>query len=571
MTQAISDQYLTSFSENTDQIPLPERFTYPFYYQAHPLAKLAVEQLQQHLISQTDWQHKFGVNEHGNNTGELNASSNAIGKMFGVLIVKTQAGELGFLSAFSGYLANSNNLPNFVPPIFDLMTKDTFFQTELALIKKVYREYETLKGNPIIKQLQAIKQNEISNFNTQIAEFKQQVIIAKEQRKQQRVQAKANLPEQQRSELFKKLSQQSINENFKLRDLKRYWKTCIDKASNELETAEQELADLLKTHKKLNNKLQKQQFSQYQLLNAHGIHKDLNDIFKDTPFKVPPEGAGECAVPKLLHYAFSNNLTPIAMAEFWWGQSPKTQVRQHKKIYPPCYSRCQAIIKHMLEGLEVDENPLLINPAEHLELTIIYQDQDIVVVNKPSGLLSVPGKSINDSVYTRIKAQFPQATGPLIVHRLDMSTSGVMVLALNSRANKALQQQFIERSTQKSYIAVVDGTVEQDSGEITLPLTLDIHDRPRQKVCFDTGKPAYTTYKVLERFNNKTRLQLFPKTGRTHQLRVHCAHILGLNMAITGDDHYGDKADRLHLHAQFLAFEHPTTKQPLSFNVDSDF
>ncbi|WNC70693.1 pseudouridine synthase [Thalassotalea psychrophila] len=567
MTQTISDQCLTSFSKDTTLIPLPERFTYPFYYQAHPLAKLAVEQLQQHLISQTDWQHDFGVDKKG----ELMPLNNAIGKMFGVLIVKTKTGELGFLSTFSGYLANSNNLANFVPPIFDLLTRDTFFQTEIALIEKVYSEYETLRNNPIIMQLQAVKHKEVSNFNTHLSEYKQQVNIAKEQRKQQRIQAEENLSEQQRSELFKNLGQQSINESFELRDLKRYWQNRIDNASNELETAEQQLADLLKTHKKLNNKLQKQQFSQYQLLNAQGIRKDLNDIFLDTPFKVPPSGAGECAIPKLLQYAFSKNLTPIAMAEFWWGQSPKTQVRQHKKFYPPCYSKCQAIIKHMLEGLEVDENPLLINPAEHLDLSIIYQDQDIVVVNKPSGLLSVPGKSINDSVYTRIKAQFPQATGPLIVHRLDMSTSGVMVLALNSRANKALQQQFIERSTKKSYVAVVDGTVEQDSGEITLPLTLDIHDRPRQKVCFDTGKSAYTTYRVLERFDNKTRLQLFPKTGRTHQLRVHCAHILGLNMAITGDDHYGDKADRLHLHAQFLAFEHPITRQPLSFNVDSEF
>lgn len=569
MTLPKSDPYFTPFSENISQIPLPEKFTYPFYYQAHPLAIVAAEQLQQHLLSQDNCQYDFGVDSQG--ALDLKNSDDAAGKMFAVLVVKNKYGKLGFLSGFSGYLAGDNTLANFVPPIFDLLTQEQFFKDELALISKVDSEYNTLKNSPVLVQLRAVKEKELNNYATQLVDFKKQVSIAKEERSKQRRHASENLTEQETSALLLQLSQQSIIEKLKLRDLKRYWQERIDNASNELDTVEQELASLGKTQRKLINKLQKQLFSQYQLLNAQGKVKDLNEIFKDSPFKVPPQGSGECAMPKLLQYAFINDLMPIVMAEFWWGQSPKTNVRQHKKFYPPCYSKCQAILNHMLEGIDVEENPLLTNPAQDLDLPIIYQDLDIVVVNKPSGLLSVPGKSINDSVYTRIKAQFPAATGPLIVHRLDMSTSGIMVLALNSRANKALQQQFIERSTTKSYVAVVDGIVEQDTGDITLPLTLDIDDRPRQKVCFDTGKPAFTTYKVLNRNDNKTRLQLYPKTGRTHQLRVHCAHILGLNMPIIGDEHYGKKANRLHLHAEFLEIKHPITAKPLSFNAECDF
>ncbi|TRX56577.1 RluA family pseudouridine synthase [Thalassomonas sp. M1454] len=569
MTLSKSDPYFTPLSKNVSSILLPEKFTYPFYYQAHPLAIEASKLLQEQL-SQSNFLHDFGLDNQGK-VSLTDKGDDAVGKMFGVLVVKNSHGELGFISAFSGYLGQSNSHSKFVPPIFDLLSKDEFFKNELALINKVYNEYQSLKNSQKLAQLKAVKDKEVNSYAKQLSNLKQQISTAKDERKQQRLHATENLSAQDKSALLVQLSQQSIIEKLKLRDLKLYWQERIDKASNELLIVEQELANLGKTYRKLNNKLQKQLFAQYQLLNAYGETKDLNEIFKDSPFKVPPQGSGECAMPKLLQYAFSNNLTPVVMAEFWWGKSPKTNVRQHKKYYPPCYSKCQAILSHMLEGIDVEDNPLLINPATDLDMPIVYQDLDIVVVNKPSGLLSVPGKSINDSVYTRIKKQFPAATGPLIVHRLDMSTSGIMVLALNSRANKALQQQFVERTTEKYYVAVIEGIVQQNEGEITLPLTLDIDDRPRQKVCFDTGKPAFTTYKVLERFEGKTRLQLSPKTGRTHQLRVHCAHILGLNMPIVGDAHYGNKADRLHLHAQYLKISHPITKKQLSFEVASNF
>jgi tRNA pseudouridine32 synthase/23S rRNA pseudouridine746 synthase len=261
------------------------------------------------------------------------------------------------------------------------------------------------------------------------------------------------------------------------------------------------------------------------------------------------------------------------MAEFWWGASPKSEVKKHQQYYPACTGKCQPILKHMLAGLPLDENLLIRNYGEGKHLDIIYQDEDILIVNKPTEFLSVPGKEISDSVYQRIKQQYPDATGALIVHRLDMSTSGLMVLTLNSQANKYLQKQFIHREVHKQYVALIEGLPVHDKGEITLPLRGDFYDRPKQIVCHHDGKPAHTFWQVLERYpsKNQTRVLLTPHTGRTHQLRVHCAHVEGLNMPIVGDDLYGTRGKRLHLHAQSLEITHPVSKEVLTFKVDADF
>ena len=301
------------------------------------------------------------------------------------------------------------------------------------------------------------------------------------------------------------------------------------------------------------------------------VPKDLNDIFKDTPNHIPPAGSGECAAPKLLQYAFAHGLKPLALAEFWWGIAPKSEIRQHKKFYASCQSKCQPILGHMLDGIEMDENPLLINPAEGKDIEIVYEDEFMLVINKPADFLSVPGKNIQDSVYTRIQQRYPNATGGLIVHRLDMATSGLMILGLTKKAHKRLQKQFINRTIEKRYTALIDGVLAQDEGMITLPLRGDLYDRPRQLVCFEHGKPTETTYQVIERVKDKTKVYLYPKTGRTHQLRVHCAHKLGLNMPIVGDDLYGKKADRLHLHAGYLSLTHPMTKEPMEFDIEAEF
>mgnify|MGYP000409795074 CR=1 FL=1 len=557
---AMSDHtaFFTLFSQSVEHITLPTKFTFPFYYQPHPLAVAAVTQLQQQLEQQSP---------------NLHASLNAplAGKMFGVLVVKNAQQQLGYLSAYSGQLATNNSQINFVPAVSNMQLQDDAFLAENRIINNINGEIKQLAASTELLNATEKLNQANSTFELQLTEQQRVIVANRLQRKQQRHQAQGQISDVDFEQLQAQLAGQSIQEKKQLQALKQNWQEKITSLQQELETITDKLAKLKKQRKSRSKNLQKKLFAQYQFLNAQGQVKDLNAIFADLPEHTPPSGAGDCAAPKLLQYAYQHNLKPVAMAEFWWGAAPKSAIRQHKNYYPSCYSKCQPILGHMLQGLTVDENPLLNNPAQGKSLSVVYQDDDLVVVNKPAEFLSVPGKNIEDSVYLRIKTQFPQASGPLIVHRLDMSTSGLLILALNKRAHKALQKQFIERTIDKRYIALVNGNVAEDSGVIDLPLVLDFDDKPRQMVCYTHGKPSLTTWQVLERNNNITRLQLYPKTGRTHQLRVHCAHSLGLNMPIIGDTHYGQKAERLHLHAEYLAFTHPITLKRLEFEVAADF
>jgi tRNA pseudouridine32 synthase/23S rRNA pseudouridine746 synthase len=313
--------------------------------------------------------------------------------------------------------------------------------------------------------------------------------------------------------------------------------------------------------------LQQQLFKEYAFLNQHKELKSLGEIFNENP----PAGAGECAAPKLLHFAFQHDLKPIAMAEFWWGASPKSEVRKHAQYYPACTGKCEPILKHMLQGIRTDANPFEINQADGKEIAIVFEDDYLAVINKPAEFLSVPGKQVTDSVYGRMKAKYPDATGPLVVHRLDMSTSGLLIVAKTAEIHKKLQSQFIKRKVQKQYVALLEGIIKEDSGLIVLPLRVDLDNRPNQLVCYDFGKSAQTKWKVIARKNNRTLIHFYPITGRTHQLRVHAAHPLGLNTPILGDDLYGNKANRLHLHAESLTFQHPISKETITITVAADF
>ncbi|GEK13527.1 RluA family pseudouridine synthase [Aliivibrio fischeri] len=564
----ISNPCFTSFTQSIDGYTLPEKFTFPFCYEPHPLCELAAEELQRHLETQQEWHHNFGL------SGD---KSNAIGKMFGVLLVKAPTGEIGYLSAFSGKIADSNHLPHFVPPVFDMLEEDGFFKTELAEITEINATIKQLEANPQLSHLATSIQSETTASLQQIEMQRQVMIEGRKSRKAQRAAAEITAQDgtqksaEELEQLKIVLGKESVKEKNTLRDIKLIWDEKINALQCQLNELEDALNELKTKRKNLSNGLQKKLFQQYKFLNTHGIEKDLNDIFKDTPNQIPPAGSGECAAPKLLQYAFAHGFTPLALAEFWWGIAPKSEIRQHKKFYASCQSKCQPILGHMLDGIEMDENPLLINPAEGKDLEIVYEDEFMVVVNKPADFLSVPGKNIHDSVYARIQQRYPDATGGLIIHRLDMATSGLLVLGLTPKAHKRLQQQFINRTVEKRYTALLDGVLEQDEGLITLPMRGDLYDRPRQLVCFEHGKPAETTYQVIERKENKTKVYLYPKTGRTHQLRVHCAHYLGLNMPITGDGLYGKKANRLHLHAGYLSLIHPITKEPMEFNVEAEF
>ncbi|MFA7272538.1 MAG: pseudouridine synthase [Crocinitomicaceae bacterium] len=558
-----SKNCFTPFSTPIEGFALPEKFTFPFYYEPHPLAKFAVDELQHHLMTQTDWVHNFGQPD-GNDP-------EAIGKMFGVLVVKNSAGEVGFLAAFSGKIADSNHWPKFVPPVFDILPKDGFYKIEEQEVNELNRQLEVALTNEALldkrKQFSAIELEAAEDLTA----FKKLNSENKKNRKQQRTDASTNLSPQEFKQLNERLNQESSQDHFKLKDKTKDWKIRIQAAKEELIVEENKVLVLKEKRGKRSAALQKKIFNAYSFLNKKGETKSLLDIFSFLDPLFPPAGSGECAAPKLLHYAYQNNFEPIALAEFWWGQSPSSEIRQHKNFYPACKGKCEPILGHMLQGLTVDENPLLTNPSYGKVIETVYEDGFLIVVNKPQEFLSVPGVHLTDSVQTRMKEKYPDATGPMIVHRLDMSTSGLLLLAKTKEVHKTLQSLFIKRSMKKRYVALLEGIIEENEGHINLPLRLDIDDRPRQMVCFEHGKSSRTHWKVLERKNGRTKIQFFPITGRTHQLRVHAAHPQGLNTPIVGDDLYGKKDDRLFLHAERLEFIHPITKEWIEIEVPAPF
>ena len=550
------------FKDEISHIPIPKLFTFPFYYEPNPLCLAAVKQLQ-NLLVKKDFDHDFGLDEGDKGEG--------IGKMFGVLIVKTKNDEIGYLSAFSGKLAGKNHHKSFVPPVFDILTEEGFYRKEEKLLNTLNIKVEKLEQNPdyLISKKNIIKES--AYYEEVIATVKKEIKRNKEIRDAIRKEVKLNLTEYEYGLIHAKLALESANEQYELKKLVRKGKE--EKTKMEMITIgyQQEINALKEIRKEKSAALQQQLFEQYYFLNQAGEMKSLGAIFHATEDQRPPSGAGECAAPKLLQYAFLHNLKPIALTEFWWGKSPSSEIKKHGQFYPACRGKCEPILKHMLAGIDMDENPLLKNPSLGKELPIIYEDEYLAIVNKPSEFLSVPGKSITDSVYERVKMRYPNATGPLIVHRLDMSTSGLMLIAKTKEIHKHLQSQFLKRTIKKRYVALLDGIVKIPAGEINLPLRVDIDDRPRQLVCYEYGKPALTHFETVDHKNRRTKVYFYPITGRTHQLRVHAAHQLGLNTPIVGDDLYGTKGERLHLHAERIEFQHPISKEVLTFQADAEF
>ena len=545
-------EHFIAFSSGIEGISLPEKFTFPFYYDPHELAEIASAELQEKL-NNLDIDHNFGLDD--------SKEGLVIGKMFGVLVVEKPNGELGYLAGFSGKLANTNDHEGFVPPVFDMLKKDGHFRTEEVEIDKVTQiidgivsseEYENAKSE--LERAKITSHEEIESHKVKMRE-------AKQERKRRRAEEELSEEEQ------KGLHSESVWYSYRLKDLKKEWKEKLEAATLKLQQIEDEISALKTKRRQMSVDLQRYLFDQYAFLNAENELKSLWDIFEAQP----PAGAGECAAPKLLHYAYQNGLRPVALAEFWWGASPKSEVRTHKQYYPSCRGKCEPILGHMLLGLDVDDNPMLQNPAVGKTIETVFEDEHLLVVNKPAEFLSVPGKTISDSVMTRMQEKYPEATGPLIVHRLDMATSGLMLIAKSKRVHKKLQLQFLDRSIKKRYVALLDGEVAQSEGIIDLPLRVDLDDRPRQVVCDEYGKIAKTKWEAIEQAEGKTRVYFYPITGRTHQLRVHAAHSLGLKTPIVGDDLYGRKADRLHLHAESIEFQHPISKERMTIQVDPEF
>ncbi len=555
--------FLHQFSNTSITIKPPKKFTYPFYYEPHPLAILAANELQDYLCTQQDFEHNFGLQE-----GQKGL---VIGKMFGVLVVEDLQGRLAYLAACSGKLAGTNQHKYFVPPIFDMLDNESFFLKEEETINKLNGKIKELEQNPELKilenQLITIKEE----YAVALAAMRQLHKRNKNERKNIREVQKNILSLEEYQLIEEDLIKQSYRDQHEYDVLKKESKLVIGEVENSLNALLLDIEQHKELRKQKSSDLQNRLFNQYQFLNAKGQKRSVLSIFDEAIKMQPPAGAGECAAPKLLQYAYQNNLKPICMAEFWWGASPNSEVRKHNYYYPACRGKCEPILGHMLQGLDVDPNPMMDNPAKDKELEIIFEDNDIIIINKPAEFLSVPGINVQDSVQNRILESRPDITGPVIIHRLDMSTSGILVLAKNKEAHQYIQEQFINHTVVKRYTALLDGVIEKKSGIIDLPLRVDLEDRPRQMVCYTHGKPARTKYEVVEVRDGKTRIHYYPLSGRTHQLRVHSAHNKGLNTPIVGDDLYGKRADRLYLHAAYISFIHPTTKIKIEFEVTAPF
>ncbi len=576
-------------------IPSPRQFTYPFCYDVDPLAEAASLELQRYIAD-----------------ADLMSTEKGCGKMFGVLVVEYEdeegALQRGFLAAYSGLLGGRNDWPYFVPPVFDAQQPDGHFKRTEREISAINREIAAIEHDP--EYLQSVEQHEQTKkrLQAEVDAFKAEVDAAKVRRDARRKSGEP-LSEEEQAEMIRE-------SQFMKAELRRRRKA-MEQADSTLNTQHSTfLKSLQRKRKQMSDELQRWLFSAYRMLNAKGEERDLIDIFREYTHAMPPAGAGDCCAPKLLQYAYLHHLRPVCMAEFWWGESPASEIRHHLHYYPACRSKCLPILTHMLKGLNVAPNPLA-KKRHTAEPRVLYADEYIMVVDKPAGMLSVPGKAesvrseFSDSANISVEEYFANNSKLKIqnskflkaAHRLDMDTSGLLVLARTEQAYVELQRQFASRETVKRYEAVLSGVPTQNSKlktqnsstqpsgcleAISLPLIADINDRPRQRVDMEHGKPALTLYNIVEvravdantavAYTTKkvdkgrTLVHLYPKTGRTHQLRVHCVHPLGLACPILGDPLYGiERADRMYLHAAELTFRHPVTGEPMHFLSPSGF
>lgn len=551
-------------------IDFPERMNNPLDYQPHPLCIAVCKELQTYLSEREDWREEIDK-----------------GKMFGVLIVENAqpasgAPEIGYLAAYSGQIGGRSDWDDFVPAVFDYLQPDGYFKTHEAEISGINQSIRKLEANTHMKEAKGLILQLQEERKHTIAAYQEKIKKAKAKRDARREAGSLN-PEEE-AEMVKE-------SQFMKAELRRLKKSLSEKTSleTEYEAYQADILSLKQLRKTLSDALQQWLFSQFRMQNHEGESKDLLEIFRDAALRdypqatiatsriaalkmVPPAGSGECCEPKLLQYAYSLGYKPLQMAMFWWGESPKEEIRHHLHFYPACNGKCKPILQWMLPASTFE--PAAVDLSLYNKVETLYEDREIAVIHKPEGLLSVPGKdAAQPSVHALMRSKYPEATGPLIVHRLDMSTSGVMMIAKTEFAYHRLQKAFLNHQIQKKYVAIISGKVIPEKGIISLPLMPDYLDRPRQIVDHEQGKEAITEYEVLEPVDDfHLRIALYPKTGRTHQLRVHCAHQEGLNAPILGDPLYGnEKAARLHLHAEEITFEHPLKGKKMTITRKADF
>lgn len=562
----------------------------PLDYEPHPLCIQACREVQEMLARREDWQEEI-----------------ARGKMFGVLIVEnvktdTDVPKWGYLAAYSGQIGGRSDWEDFVPAVFDYLQPDGYFKTHEAEISRINQSISHLEKDERMKEARTLIRQLQEERKRTIAAYQEKMKEAKAKRDSRR--KAGNLSEAEEAEMIRE-------SQFMKAELRRLKKSLSEKTAleTEFDDYQENILRLKQLRKQLSDALQQWLFSQFRMLNQEGESKDLLEIFRDEALKeypqaaiatsriaalkmVPPAGSGECCEPKLLQYAYQHGYKPLQMAMFWWGESPKEEIRHHLQFYPACNGKCKPILHWMLppsvfespasaeNGIGGQKGPF---PKQlemlYEQVETLYEDCELTVIHKPAGLLSVPGKdAAQPSVYALMRRKYPEATGPLIVHRLDMATSGLMIIAKTEFAYHRLQKEFQNHRVQKKYIAIISekeisGKEISEKGIISLPLLPDYLNRPRQIVNHEQGKEAITEYEILERIDGShLRIALYPKTGRTHQLRVHCAHQEGLNAPILGDPLYGnEKAARLHLHAEEITFDHPLTGKKITIKRKADF
>lgn len=567
----------------------------PLDYEPHPLCIQACREVQEMLARREDWQEEI-----------------ARGKMFGVLIVEnvktdTDVPKWGYLAAYSGQIGGRSDWEDFVPAVFDYLQPDGYFKTHEAEISRINQSISHLEKDERMKEARTLIRQVQEERKRTIAAYQEKMKEAKAKRDSRR--EAGNLSEAEEAEMIRE-------SQFMKAELRRLKKSLSEKTAleTEFEDYQENILRLKQLRKQLSDALQQWLFSQFRMLNQEGESKDLLEIFRDEALKeypqaaiatsriaalkmVPPAGSGECCEPKLLQYAYQHGYKPLQMAMFWWGESPKEEIRHHLQFYSACNGKCKPILHWMLppsvfespasaeNGIGGQKGPFLKQVEIFYEqVETLYEDCELTVIHKPAGLLSVPGKdAAQPSVYALMRRKYPEATGPLIVHRLDMATSGLMIIAKTEFAYHRLQKEFLNHRVQKKYIAIISEKEISgkeisrkeisEKGIISLPLLPDYLNRPRQIVNHEQGKEAITEYEILERIDGShLRIALYPKTGRTHQLRVHCAHQEGLNAPILGDPLYGnEKAARLHLHAEEITFEHPLTGKKITIKRKADF
>jgi tRNA pseudouridine32 synthase / 23S rRNA pseudouridine746 synthase len=489
------------------------------------------------------------------------------GKMYGVLLVESTSGELAVLKAFSGLWQGQSMVKGWVPPIPGRDRVALAEASTLASLDALKQELLSLQNLPERQRYQKLA--------AKFAAEQQALTLAHQQRKQarqiQRQNLLASLQGEALAEALEPLDQQSRWDGIERRRLKQKRDVVLHPLKQTIDQADRRIHEIKQQRKHLSRQLQAQMHTAYYLTNFLGQSLPLHHLI---PGGAIPTGTGDCCAPKLLHYAATHNLKPLAMAEFWWGKPSIAGDRIPGEFYGACHDRCQPLMGFLLAGLP--QLPTSINASNlSLPLSILYEDEWLIAINKPSGLLSVPGRYFDrqDSVLSRLRHQLLDGSSLKPVHRLDQDTSGVLLFARTQQTYHHLSQQFQQRQIHKVYEAILVGTVMPQQGTIDLPLWGDPNDRPRQKVNWQHGKPSITHFQVLSQTAENTRLEFLPVTGRTHQIRVHAADPQGLGVPILGDRLYGDatSATRLHLHARAIKFEHPHLKQAQHLTTETPF